>query len=110
MDLARAARETFAQLEGSNAVVAMSCHRARPAGDGRLGNAGGITLGVGDADMFIASDIPAILEYTRDMVFLENRQMASSPGTASRLRHSGASRLQCDRPSDRLGSGECGQG
>lgn len=26
--------------------------------------------------MFIASDIPAILEYTRDMVFLENRQMA----------------------------------
>ncbi len=26
--------------------------------------------------MFIASDIPAILEYTRDMIFLENRQMA----------------------------------
>jgi glucosamine--fructose-6-phosphate aminotransferase (isomerizing) len=26
--------------------------------------------------MFIASDIPAILEHTRDMIFLENRQMA----------------------------------
>ncbi|MFQ5434520.1 MAG: glutamine--fructose-6-phosphate transaminase (isomerizing), partial [Anaerolineae bacterium] len=42
----------------------------------RLGNAGGITLGIGQDEMFIASDIPAILEYTRDMIFLENRQMA----------------------------------
>jgi glutamine---fructose-6-phosphate transaminase (isomerizing) len=42
----------------------------------RLGNAGGITLGIGEGEMFIASDIPAILEYTRQMVFLENRQMA----------------------------------
>ncbi len=42
----------------------------------RLGNAGGITIGIGEDEMFIASDIPAILDYTRDMVFLENRQMA----------------------------------
>ena len=44
----------------------------------RLGNAGGITLGIGDGEMFIASDIPAILAHTRQMVFLENRQMARS--------------------------------
>jgi glutamine---fructose-6-phosphate transaminase (isomerizing) len=42
----------------------------------RLGNAGGITLGLGQDEMFIASDIPAILEYTRAMIFLESRQMA----------------------------------
>jgi len=42
----------------------------------RLGNAGGITLGLGEGEMYIASDIPAILEYTRRMIFLESRQMA----------------------------------
>ncbi len=76
MELERAARETFRQLEGSNAVVAMSVSQPDRLVTARLGNAGGITLGIGDGDMFIASDIPAILEYTRDMVFLENRQMA----------------------------------
>jgi glucosamine--fructose-6-phosphate aminotransferase (isomerizing) len=42
----------------------------------RLGNAGGITLGLGQEEMYIASDMPAILEYTRQMIFLDNRQMA----------------------------------
>ena len=37
----------------------------------RIGNAGGVTLGLGEGEMFIASDMPAILEHTRQMVFLE---------------------------------------
>ncbi|MDT8307361.1 MAG: glutamine--fructose-6-phosphate transaminase (isomerizing) [Anaerolineae bacterium] len=76
MELAAAARVTFAQLDGSNAIVAMSVNEPDRLVATRLGNAGGITLGLGDGDMFISSDIPAILEYTREMVFLENRQMA----------------------------------
>lgn len=71
-----AVRQTLRQLEGANAVVVMSIDQPDRLICARLGNAGGITLGVGQEEMFIASDIPAILEYTRDMVFLENRQVA----------------------------------
>lgn len=76
LELEEAARRTFRRLEGSNAVVAMGVNEPDRLICARLGNAGGITLGIGDGEMYIASDIPAILEYTREMVFLENRQMA----------------------------------
>lgn len=36
-----------------------------------------MALGIGQGEMYIASDIPAILEYTRRLVFLESRQMAT---------------------------------
>ncbi|HRF94932.1 MAG TPA: glutamine--fructose-6-phosphate transaminase (isomerizing), partial [Aggregatilineales bacterium] len=42
----------------------------------RIGNAGGVALGLGEGENFIASDIPAILEHTRHMIFLESLQMA----------------------------------
>ena len=74
--LETAVRQTLQQLKGANAVVVMSQDRPDTLLCARLGNAGGITLGLGQDEMFIASDIPAILEYTRQMIFLENRQIA----------------------------------
>jgi glutamine---fructose-6-phosphate transaminase (isomerizing) len=74
--LQTAVSQTLSQLKGANAVVVMSQDHPDTLFCARLGNAGGITLGVGQGEMFIASDIPAILEYTRQMVFLESRQMA----------------------------------
>ncbi|NKQ34548.1 MAG: glutamine--fructose-6-phosphate transaminase (isomerizing) [Chloroflexi bacterium] len=76
LDLATAVRQTLNQLRGANAVVVMDTQQPDTLICARLGNAGGITLGLGEGEMYIASDIPAILEYTREMIFLENRQMA----------------------------------
>lgn len=36
----------------------------------------GVVIGIGKDEMFIASDLPAILEHTRRVVFLESRQVA----------------------------------
>ncbi|RMG92712.1 MAG: glutamine--fructose-6-phosphate transaminase (isomerizing) [Chloroflexi bacterium] len=76
MTMETAVRQTLNQLKGANAVVVMNIDEPDTLYCARLGNAGGITLGIGEGEMFVASDIPAILEYTRQMVFLENRQMA----------------------------------
>jgi glucosamine--fructose-6-phosphate aminotransferase (isomerizing) len=77
MSLEEAARESFQQLRGAQAIVTFSRDEPDRIVACRIGNAGGVAIGVGDGEMFIASDIPAILEHTRDMVFLESRQMAT---------------------------------
>jgi glucosamine--fructose-6-phosphate aminotransferase (isomerizing) len=75
-DFQSAMRDTLIQLKGANAVVAMSPDFPDQLVCAKLGNAGGITIGLGDGEMFIASDLPAILEHTQQMVFLDNGQMA----------------------------------
>jgi glucosamine--fructose-6-phosphate aminotransferase (isomerizing) len=74
--LETAVRRTLCLLKGASAIVVMSTVQPDELVCARLGNAGGITLGLGDGEMFIASDIPAILNHTRQMVFLESRQIA----------------------------------
>ncbi len=71
-----AARRTFQQIEGANVVVLMSTDEPDKIITARIGNAGGVVIGLGENENFIASDIPAILEHTRKVIFLESRQMA----------------------------------
>jgi glutamine---fructose-6-phosphate transaminase (isomerizing) len=71
-----ATRKAMAHLRGAHGIVVFSSHEPDRIIAARIGNAGGVVIGVGEDEMFIASDLPAILEHTRNVVFLESRQMA----------------------------------
>ncbi len=74
--LEESVRTTLRRLKGAHGVVVISTKEPDKIIAARLGNAGGVVIGLGDKENYVASDIPAILEHTRRMVFLENRQMA----------------------------------
>lgn len=76
-DITEATRRTCALLRGAHAIVVMSTRQPDQLVAVRIGNAGGVAVGLGEGEMFIASDIPAILEYTRRMIFLETRQIVT---------------------------------
>jgi len=76
LDLTDAARKTFAHLRGHHGIVLFSAKEPDKIVAARIGNAGGVVIGFGEDEMYLASDMPAILEHTREVVFLESRQMA----------------------------------
>jgi glucosamine--fructose-6-phosphate aminotransferase (isomerizing) len=76
LGLAEAAQRALALLKGAHGIVLMSSREPGKIVAARLGNAGGVVVGVGEGEMFVASDVPAILEHTRRMTFLESGQMA----------------------------------
>jgi glucosamine--fructose-6-phosphate aminotransferase (isomerizing) len=74
--LADATRRALDRVKGAHAAVVMSLREPDRLVAARLGNAGGLVVGKGDHEMFLASDMPAILQYTREMYFLGSREMA----------------------------------
>ena len=76
LDLVEAARKTFSQIHGANVVVLLSAHEPDKIVAARIGNAGGVVIGLGEGENYLASDTPAIMEHTRNVIFLESRQMA----------------------------------
>ena len=74
--LVEAVRKTLRQLKGAHGIVVMSSREPDKIVAARVGNAGGVVIGLGEGENFVASDLPAILEHTRRAVFLESHQMA----------------------------------
>jgi len=75
-DLTTAVQKALCLLKGAHGIVVMSKNEPDKILAARIGNAGGVVLGIGQDGMYIASDLPAILEHTREMIFLESHQMA----------------------------------
>ena len=67
---------TLSKIQGAHAIVVMSSLEPDKLVAARLGNAGGVAVGVGQGEMFVASDVPAILGQTRQAIYLESREMA----------------------------------
>ncbi|MEK6222534.1 MAG: glutamine--fructose-6-phosphate transaminase (isomerizing), partial [Chloroflexota bacterium] len=76
MDMIEAAQKTFSRLEGHHGIVVFSANEPDKLIATRIGYAGGVVIGFGDGEMFIASDTPALLEHTKKVVYLESKQMA----------------------------------
>jgi glucosamine--fructose-6-phosphate aminotransferase (isomerizing) len=74
--LEQAVHDTLQELRGGNAIVAFSLREPDKLVAARLGNAGGVVMGLGDGEQFIASDMPAVLDHTRKILFLEDREIA----------------------------------
>ena len=84
-DLEKAVRKTIDSLKGAHGIVVFYVKEPDKIIAARIGNAGGVVIGLGEGENFIASDIPAILEHTRRLVFLESRQMAVVSRTAANI-------------------------
>ncbi len=92
-DLLTAFRRTLARLEGAHAMVVMTS-RVDSGGPGivaaRAGNAGGVVVGYGDSEMFVASDLAALLPETQRVAFLSDGEIACvAPGGATYMRFDG---------------------
>jgi glucosamine--fructose-6-phosphate aminotransferase (isomerizing) len=74
LDLVAATRAAVQQLEGSFSIVVM--HEDSPDRLVAAKSATPIVIGLGQDENFVASDIPAILDHTRRVLFLEDGEMA----------------------------------
>jgi len=76
LSLEDSVRQTLNRIKGAHGIVVISTTEPDKIIAARIGNAGGVVIGLGENENFIASDIPAILSHTNKMVFLESEQLA----------------------------------
>lgn len=76
MRLADALAKTMTKLKGAHAVLAMRADEPGVIVAARAGNAGGIVVGYGRGENYVASDLSALLPHTRNVVFLEDGDVA----------------------------------
>lgn len=72
--LDEAVRKALNKLEGSFAIGIISSREPKKIIGARRGSP--LVIGVGENENFIASDIPALLDYTQEVIFLNDAEMA----------------------------------
>ena len=73
-DLTTAVRSVLKDIEGSYAIAVISS--TEPDKIVVAKNASPLVIGMGDGEMFLASDIPALLNHTRNFIYLHEQEMA----------------------------------
>ena len=92
--LEEALGQAIQELAGAHAILAMSTSELGILVAARVGNAGGVVVGYGHGENYLASDLPALLPYTRRVVFLKD-------GDIARVTATGVSYLRDGRPLER---------
>jgi glucosamine--fructose-6-phosphate aminotransferase (isomerizing) len=98
-DLVTAVREAASRLVGSYALGVLSESHPGQIVAAKNG-ASPIILGIGEKQSFLASDIPAILPYTRQVVFLEDGEFAVLSETEVQVLDADGERVE--RPARRI--------
>lgn len=74
LDLAESVRVALGEVEGAYAIVVMSKQNPDLLVGARKGSP--LVVGIGDKEFFIASDATPIIEYTKNVVYLEDEEIA----------------------------------
>src|SRR5688572_31868482 len=82
-DLEKAVREAVGRLEGIYALVLLHQDEPQKLVAARMGPP--LVVGLGEGERFLASDIPALLPYTRDVLFLDDGEVVTVTPAAHRL-------------------------
>ncbi len=74
-NLEAAVRESAFLLKGTYGIAVM--HRDEPGTIVGIRNGSPLVLGIGDGEMFLASDVTAILAHTKQVVYLEDKEIVT---------------------------------
>lgn len=74
VSLESAVRKAFTKLQGAFAVGIICSHEPDKLIGARLGSP--LVVGVGKNENFLASDVPALLDFAKEVIFLEDGEMA----------------------------------
>ncbi len=75
VSLEEAVRRTLLRVEGTYGLVVLDVRRPDQLVVARNGSP--IVLGIGESEMFVASDVAALVRYTKQVVYLEDAELAT---------------------------------
>ena len=84
----------ISRLRGANAIAAIHGDNPDTIYAARTGSAGGIVIGYGKGEMFIASDLPALLPHTTTVYHLEDGEIAAIDQERVIIRRAGQAPIQ----------------
>ena len=96
LDLGAAVDRMLGQARGALAVLVASEAFPDTVIAARNGNAGGLVIGVGDEETFVASDLPALVSFTDKAVFLASGEVATLKPGAVEIRTIAGDRVSRD--------------